>query len=174
MNFLNNKRKYPKNMLSKFLYSWQERIKQNDSFGKINHPSPQIINYPTSNESKVKKAITEKDLEEGEMICSKCKGVGFLKKIKSENISIYKDVCPKCHGAGKLDWIENVIGKKPSNNSSSSTSGMSSKSLTINWNGVGSGDHGYSDLKGVMIKQVAEQMAKKIDEEILEMIKKGG
>lgn len=37
------------------------------------------------------------ELEQGEVICSSCSGVGS---------------CSKCHGDGKLDWIENILGKK--------------------------------------------------------------
>jgi len=36
-------------------------------------------------------------LEEGEVICSKCKGRG----------------CYKCKGKGKLDWVSNMMGEKP-------------------------------------------------------------
>jgi len=39
------------------------------------------------------------DKEEiGKVICSKCGGEG--------------GECSKCFGAGKLDWIENVVGRK--------------------------------------------------------------
>lgn len=37
------------------------------------------------------------ELEQGEVICSKCGGEG---------------PCSKCHGRKKLDWIENVVGVK--------------------------------------------------------------
>ena len=37
-----------------------------------------------------------------EMNCSECDGVGY----------ILEDECPKCFGTGKLDWIENVVGKR--------------------------------------------------------------
>jgi len=144
---------------------------------KIFNKNIKLYEFPISNIPKIKKAITEEDLEEGEMICSKCKGVGFLNKIKSENTSMYKDICPKCQGSGKLDWIENVMGKKPvCRGTSTSGPSMSSGSFSVNWKDVNSGFHGTSclGLRDVIIKQAAEHIAKKIDDEILEMIKKGG
>ena len=36
------------------------------------------------------------------VVCDRCGGSGFIEK----------RMCSKCHGDGKLDWIENVIGKK--------------------------------------------------------------
>ena len=48
-------------------------------------------------------------LEEYEIICSDCSGSGL------DQTRIYKYSCGKCNGEGKLDWIENVVGKrKPS------------------------------------------------------------
>ena len=47
------------------------------------------------------------DKEEiGKVVCSKCGGVG---QFQSKNV---KGICVKCLGEGKLDWIENVVGKK--------------------------------------------------------------
>jgi len=42
-------------------------------------------------------------LKPGELICDQCKGNGD---------SITYNPCSKCLGSGKLDWIENVVGKK--------------------------------------------------------------
>ena len=42
------------------------------------------------------------DLSPGEFICDTCHG----RKLIDHNI------CPKCNGAGKVDWIENIIGKQ--------------------------------------------------------------
>jgi len=39
--------------------------------------------------------------------CSKCKGTGFFPES-----GIYSKICPKCFGSKKLNWIENIIGKK--------------------------------------------------------------
>jgi DnaJ-class molecular chaperone len=42
-------------------------------------------------------------MNEGELICDKCKGSGM---------SWFNSICKKCQGTGKVDWIENIIGKK--------------------------------------------------------------
>lgn len=48
------------------------------------------------------------NLKPGEMVCNKCDGRCYL---PIENtISGYRK-CSKCFGAGKLDWIENIVGK---------------------------------------------------------------
>lgn len=56
-------------------------------------------------------------LKPGEVKCEKCKGTGYNLKAPDNNIPRYQKLppCPKCHGSGKLDWIENVVGKKPKN-----------------------------------------------------------
>jgi hypothetical protein len=48
-------------------------------------------------------------LEEHEVICSKCKGKGYFKELRTDTLSL---ICPKCFGKGKLDWVENVVGKR--------------------------------------------------------------
>jgi hypothetical protein len=58
--------------------------------------------------------ITSEDLNEGEVICSKCKGGGtwpqlFMDEHNDDAAQYY--LCPKCHGVGKLDWIEQATGK---------------------------------------------------------------
>jgi hypothetical protein len=47
-------------------------------------------------------------LESWEVICDKCNGDSFV-DIGDKNYSV---VCPKCIGDGKLDFIENITGKK--------------------------------------------------------------
>lgn len=49
------------------------------------------------------------DLITGLMICSKCNGIGFINKPQRPG-QVCR--CPKCQGNGKLDWIENIVGKK--------------------------------------------------------------
>lgn len=50
------------------------------------------------------------ELNEGEIKCPECYG---NKKITDPKLSyIYWITCPKCKGKGKLDWIENIVGKK--------------------------------------------------------------
>jgi len=48
-------------------------------------------------------------LKEGEIICPKCHGEDGAEPYSDEE-------CSKCYGEGKLDWIENIVGKpKPIN-----------------------------------------------------------
>jgi len=50
-------------------------------------------------------------LNEGEMVCDKCEGFGSIpSKLKPREIAC---ICKKCNGTGKVDWIENIVGKKP-------------------------------------------------------------
>ena len=51
-------------------------------------------------------------LKEGEVICDECMGSG--NQAKWDRIPDYRITlkCDKCHGEGKLDWIENITGKK--------------------------------------------------------------
>ena len=48
------------------------------------------------------------ELLEGEMICPKCNGTGVY--YNKYDISTF--TCSKCLGEGKLDWIENIVGKQ--------------------------------------------------------------
>jgi len=54
-------------------------------------------------------------LKLGEMKCSKCNGTCFIyAKDHSKGIRHFagqKIKCDKCYGTGKLDWIENIVGK---------------------------------------------------------------
>ena len=144
----------------------------NNIFNKNKKSYPQTIDYPNCGKLEMKETITEGDLkvireenlEEGEVICSKCEGVGFVDKIESDDTSIYKNVCPKCHGTGKLDWIENIRGKKPQYFGSSSTSGLSisSRIMSIAWSTDNSlYGNGTSGLTNEIVKQVADHIAKK-------------
>ncbi len=45
-------------------------------------------------------------LEEWEMLCDMCKGSGDDPSSKT-----FTTICPKCQGAGKVDWLENILGK---------------------------------------------------------------
>ena len=50
-------------------------------------------------------------LEEYEEICPRCQGQGLISNILS---SAHGLPCLKCRGTGKLDWLENIFGKKKS------------------------------------------------------------
>ncbi len=54
------------------------------------------------------------ELKEGEVICDKCNGSGVIRTTEQRGKHFYpiKTFCEKCHGDGKLDWIENVTGKR--------------------------------------------------------------
>jgi hypothetical protein len=51
------------------------------------------------------------------MKCDKCDGLGTLKDsvelvaVDNGKIWMTTKMCLRCHGEGKLDWIENVVGK---------------------------------------------------------------
>ncbi len=89
-------------------------------------------------------------LNEGEVICDKCNGTGFWEE---NGLRGYQ--CYKCLGKGKLDWVTNVMGgrRKP----------MVAKwgTSSISSNSVG------TKIQDKFIKEMAREMAKKIDEEIL-------
>ena len=52
-------------------------------------------------------------LEEGEVICSRCKGEGCTPFVDYQSA---QNTCPKCWGEGKLDWISNAMGERPKPN----------------------------------------------------------
>jgi len=54
------------------------------------------------------------DLKISEVICDKCEGSGIIKFTEERGNGFYpmKVTCDKCKGDGKLDWIENITGKK--------------------------------------------------------------
>jgi len=47
-------------------------------------------------------------LEQGEIICDECNGSGGYRQ-KPINSFL---VCKKCLGSGKLNWVENIFGKR--------------------------------------------------------------
>ncbi len=54
------------------------------------------------------------NLNEGEVICKKCEGEGFTRftEMRGKHFYPMKMVCDKCGGDGKLDWVEDITGKK--------------------------------------------------------------
>jgi hypothetical protein len=67
-------------------------------------------------------------LNPGDVFCYKCEGKGLYCFYESRHVSIHycdsgqcgtavnkcKGIqhCSECHGDGKLDWIENIVGKE--------------------------------------------------------------
>lgn len=52
-------------------------------------------------------------LEPGEVKCDMCNGEGRAGwTIPIQHIRSYPIICGKCRGTGKLDWIENIVGKR--------------------------------------------------------------
>jgi len=49
-------------------------------------------------------------LEEGEMVCHKCKGKGHWYEESEFGDSLI--ICQWCQGKGKVDWIENIVGAR--------------------------------------------------------------
>jgi len=54
------------------------------------------------------------ELKEGEIFCKKCNGKGLIpNKRRNTPITTSKYlICNVCLGDGKIDWVENVTGKK--------------------------------------------------------------
>ena len=48
-------------------------------------------------------------MKDGEIVCNKCLGEGEILPY-GDHFGV--EICPKCLGVGKLDWVENVVGKK--------------------------------------------------------------
>ena len=63
-------------------------------------------------------------LEDGEEICSSCKGRGYHPS--NQNPDTMASTCQKCEGAGKVDWITNAMGVPKRKYHGSGYSGFSS------------------------------------------------
>lgn len=105
-------------------------------------------------------------LEDWEIICPRCDGVGYRGESRytepNGNLRSYPtNICRKCNGEGKLDWIENVVGKKK-------------PSLKTDWTFEVSNDikcfHSEEAIEDI-IKELREGIVKQIDEEIMEVLK---
>lgn len=90
-------------------------------------------------------------LEEWEMVCDKCEGRGTS--------WIYTTPCSKCQGKGKVDWIENIVGKKPE---TIDTSGSNNAFV-----GYQSGLCKTTGSDNIIINALAQQLANEIDQEIM-------
>ncbi len=51
-------------------------------------------------------------INEGEIRCSDCRGNGVISVKIGPGNRIRSSLCDKCQGEGKLDWVENIVGKK--------------------------------------------------------------
>lgn len=84
-------------------------------------------------------------LEEWEFNCEECNGTGYESALPSPKSPHFKYMvkCKCCHGEGKLDWIENIVGKK---------------------------DEDIEEMINRLSEKMAKKFADKIDKEILETI----
>ena len=96
--------------------------------------------------------LYEDSLEEEYVICNRCDGTG--KKLTKHGRFQYSGPCDKCWGEGKLDWIENVVGKERPYLSSSSTSSVSSTDVSSNHIATQRAVKSYVD----MVKDYAKKM----------------
>jgi hypothetical protein len=89
------------------------------------------------------------ELKPGEVICDECLGTGE---------SIAHHSCPKCWGNGKLDWIENVVGKRPK---------VSNEFFKAKWSDEILDSWPQANE---YIDELAKQLAQDIDKKILESL----
>jgi len=104
------------------------------------------------------------ELEPGEVKCDQCKGTGHPNNNEidyDQKYVTYPWVCDKCNGAGKLDWIENIVGKQPR---------VMKDSWTVDFSTT---EQLYSSDINPIIDKLGEQIAKDIDKQILEGITNG-
>jgi hypothetical protein len=100
-------------------------------------------------------------LEDYEVVCSKCSGKGYLKKVGK-----VIPTCSKCFGSGKLDWIENIVGKR-----------RPRRGLQVSWPVSDAED--FKSMFGArwdseIISKMSEELAKEIDREIIKELLKIG
>lgn len=107
----------------------------------------------------------EIDEDAGELLCDKCKGKGSTPS--NQDPYTMAAVCSKCQGRGKVDWISHITGVP-----SEPMFGFSSTSSYY----VCSTPGGASQSQKIhddAIDAMSKNLAKKIDEEIIESIMKG-
>ena len=98
----------------------------------------------------------EIQLEEGEVICDRCQGTCHEPN-SNDNDELCTEICGKCFGHGKLDWIENIIGKVR-------------KILSADWSFSSSANVKTifsSNMEKELMETLAKEIAKEVDEEIL-------
>jgi len=116
--------------------------------------------------------MSEIELKEGELLCDQCEGRGTIPE-KDDPFMLAR-MCEKCQGDGKVDWIENIMGKAPRQNYS--TSGSSSMSSTFTMSGMnGTSFASKPDLNCLIsddaLNKMGQVIADKIDKDILESIR---
>ena len=63
-----------------------------------------IYKLPVEENSKI-----DADEMEGEYLCKRCKGWGYIVKKRMSHQSLTSfplDVCPECEGGGVIDWVK--------------------------------------------------------------------
>lgn len=103
----------------------------------------------------------------GEVLCDKCDGKGWEHGEMVNYSTMSPGMpwrCKKCKGEGKLDWIENAVGKRPQ--TTFVKPGVYVKEIDVSE---------FVPLSGIdneIINQFAEQMAAEIDRDIIEELTK--
>lgn len=113
-------------------------------------------------------------IEECLYTCNICDGKGY-EPPHIDNPQIMQSTCWKCMGEGKVDWITLAMNNPPEPPIDSSASydfGLSGFTR-IGPNGI-KGFNGTSGIHDDAIDAMAQSLAQKIDEEILDAIMKGG
>jgi len=108
----------------------------------------------------------------GEVLCDRCGGSGFVGPgekfdYSSSEPGIMPKRCKKCRGEGRLDWVENVVGKRP--RSAFIRPGVYVREIDV------SEFVPLPDVDTEIADRAVEQMAMDIDREIMEAfaVKKG-
>jgi hypothetical protein len=103
-------------------------------------------------------------LEPGDVVCDQCNGTGEPGNNKidpDDKLSMVPWYCDKCGGTGKLDWIENITGRR-------------SRMFSINWEKEFSTDYTYRSVEEQkMFEKAAQKIADDIDRDIIKRITDG-
>lgn len=97
-----------------------------------------------------------------EFVCKKCEGTGCYRAITTDVKDPRFLNCPECQGEGKLDWVENIVGKK-----------IKKRSLAAEWSlsSVTSLKSLHDrDLEKEIVDFLAEEITKRVDEDIMKAL----